>query len=125
MAFLPASIVAMARRSVPAWCSVLPSSTACSHVPPNVVPGSGAGCVCMERLRDWLSFINISQHLPGKGAMPTEAAGAGLSTRRLDLDMFANTAAHAARLAERGRAFAPHCSVMRLQAAQHSGTAAA
>ena len=57
--------------------------------------------------------------------MPTEAAGAGLSTRRLDLDMFANTAAHAARLAERGRAFAPHCSVMRLQAAQHSGTAAA
>ena len=42
VAFLPASIVALARRSVPAWCGVLPSSTACSHVPPNVVPGSGA-----------------------------------------------------------------------------------
>jgi hypothetical protein len=40
---------------------------------------------------------------------------------RLDLDLFANTAAHAARLAERARAYSRHCAVMRLQASQRGG----
>lgn len=46
--------------------------------------------------------------------------GPGLQVGRLDLDLFANTAAHAARLAGRARAYSQHCAVMRLQASQRS-----